>query len=136
MSAGKTSTAAEEDLGRQRLATLHRFLDAWNARDVEALMGCMAANCSFHGSSGHDAEGSRHVGREAVQRAYAALFEAFPQTSWTERQHVVSGETGLSAWRFSGLTAAGHVVEVDGCDIFTFDGPLIALKDSYRKARS
>jgi hypothetical protein len=27
-------------------------------------------------------------------------------------------------------------VDVQGCDIFRFDGDLIALKDSYRKARS
>ncbi|TIM18244.1 MAG: DUF4440 domain-containing protein, partial [Mesorhizobium sp.] len=34
-----------------------------------------------------------------------------------------------------GTTAAGQQIEVDGCDIFAFSGELIALKDSYRKAR-
>ena len=67
--------------------------------------------------------------------AYAALFDAFPKAVWTRGRHVVTGDTGLSSWRFVGTTAAGQQIEVDGCDIFAFSGELIALKDSYRKAR-
>lgn len=124
-----------EDLTARRLALLEKFLAAWNARDVDALMACMAEDCAFHGSAGPDAEGRRHIGREAVRAAYAALFEAFPQAAWTNGRHVVSGDAGLSAWRFLGVTAGGQKIEVDGCDIFAFAGDLIALKDSYRKAR-
>ena len=123
------------DLAARRLAVLDRFLAAWNARDVGALMDCMAEDCAFHGSAGPDAEGRKHMGRDAVRAAYAALFDAFPQAAWTRGRHVVTGDTGLSSWRFVGTTAAGQQIEVDGCDIFAFSGELIALKDSYRKAR-
>lgn len=124
------------DLAARRLALLERFAAGWNARDVDALMDCMADDCAFHGSAGPDAEGKRHIGRAAVRAAYAAMFEAFPKASWTRGRHAVSGDTGLSSWRFIGTSAGGQTVDVDGCDIFAFDGERIALKDSYRKARS
>jgi beta-alanine degradation protein BauB len=120
----------------RRLEVLDRFLTAWNARDVDTLMACMAQDCAFHASAGPDAAGRRHVGRDAVRASYVALYEAFPQAAWENGRHLVVGDTGLSSWRFVGTTAAGQTVEVDGCDIFTFSGDLIALKDSYRKARS
>ena len=39
-------------------------------------------------------------------------------------------------WRFVGTDKTRKTVDVQGCDIFRFDGNLIALKDSYRKART
>ena len=123
------------DLPARRLAVLDRFMSAWNARDVDGLMACMAQDCAFHGSAGPDAEGKRHVGREAVRAAYTGMFEAFPQAAWTNGRHVIMGETGLSSWRFVGTSVHGETVTVDGCDIFAFSGELISLKDSYRKAR-
>ncbi len=128
--------AVESDLAARRLATLDRFMAAWNAHDVDGLMDCMAERCAFHGSAGPGPEGARHEGREAVRAAYAALFDAFPDAAWTRGRHAVSGDTGLSSWRFVGTAQGGKAVEVDGCDIFGFDGDLIALKDSYRKNRS
>lgn len=131
-----TAGPDESGIAARRLAALERFLAAWNARDVPGLMDCMAEDCAFHASAGPDAEGRRFVGRAAVEASYAALFENFPEAAWTNGRHRVAGDTGLSSWRFAGTTAGGQTVEVDGCDIFAFAGELIALKDSYRKARS
>lgn len=124
----------DDPLQEQRLQTLMRFGDAWNAHDVDGLMACMAEDCAFHGSAGTGPEGAVHKGREAVRKAYAAIFAVFPEAAWTRPQHRVAGDTGLSTWRFIGRTADGASVEVDGCDVLRFDGALIALKDSYRKS--
>ena len=126
----------DDEVSHRRRDVLVRFMAAWNARDVEGLMACMAADCAFHASAGTLAEGTRHQGREAVRAAYAAMFDAFPQAAWTADSHHVMGDTGLSEWRFTGTDHTGRQVDVQGCDIFHFDGDLIALKDSYRKARS
>lgn len=120
---------------QRRRDTLVRFMAAWNARDVDGLMDCMAADCAFHASAGAEVEGRRFVGRAAVRDAYAALFETFPKAAWTQDSHHVAGDTGLSEWRFVGTDRTGKVVDVQGCDIFRFDGDLIALKDSYGKNR-
>ena len=120
----------------RRREVLIRFAAAWNARDVDALMECMAQDCAFQTSAGPDAEGKRHEGRAAVRAAYAAVFDAFPHAAWTADRHHVMGDMGLSDWRFIGTDSAGKTVDVLGCDLFRFDGDLIALKDSYRKART
>jgi len=120
----------------QRRDVLVRFMAAWNARDVDALMDCMAADCAFHASAGTLAQGTQYQGRAAVRAAYAAMFDQFPQAAWTDDRHSVLGEIGVSEWRFVGTDRTGRQVDVQGCDLFRFDGDLIALKDSYRKART
>lgn len=123
-------------VGHRRRDVLVRFMAAWNARDVDGLMACMAADCAFHASGGGSAHGTVHSGRDAVRAAYAAMFDLFLDAAWTEDHHVVLGDLGLSEWRFVGTDRDGRRVDVQGCDLFRFHGDLIALKDSYRKARS
>jgi hypothetical protein len=114
---------------------MERLMAAFNARDLEALMACMSGDCAFHAAAGPLAEGTVHRGPDAVRAAYAAIFEAFPEAAWTEGTHAVAGEVGLSTWRFIGTTRDGAAIDVRGCDVFAFEGDLIAVKDSYRKAR-
>lgn len=125
-------------LAAGRHAVMERFAAAWNARDLDALMACMAEACAFHAAAGQGASGAVHQGREAVRAAYGAIFETFPEARWTDPRHSISGDVGLPRWRFVGIDRAGAPVEVDGCDVLTFEegGTLIALKDTYRKARS
>jgi quercetin dioxygenase-like cupin family protein len=120
---------------RRRRQTMERLMAAFNARDLDGLMACMASDCAFHAAVGPGAAGTVHRGAEAVRAAYAALFDAFPRAAWTEGTHIVAGDTGLSTWRFIGTMRDGATVDVRGCDVFAFDGDLIAVKDSYRKAR-
>jgi len=43
----------------------------------------------------------------------------------------------VSEWTFVGTRASdGLRVEVDGCDLFTFRGDRIRVKDSWRKSRT
>jgi ketosteroid isomerase-like protein/quercetin dioxygenase-like cupin family protein len=126
----------DDATAHRRRETMVAMMAAFNARDVDGVMACMAEDCAFHASAGTEAEGQRHMGHDAVRRATEAIIAAFPQAAWTEGQHVVSGDTGLSSWRFIGQRADGSAVDVRGCDVFAFDGDLIAVKDSYRKARS
>jgi quercetin dioxygenase-like cupin family protein len=125
----------DDELARRRRDCLERFADAWNAHDVDALMACMAEDCEFRAFAGSDADGRAHVGREAVRAAYAAVFETFPDAAWTDPRHVVAGDRGFSEWRFIGVDRQGDRSEVDGCDLFVFEGELIRLKNSYRKQR-
>ena len=125
----------DDATAHRRRDTMVAMMAAFNARDVDGVMACMAQECAFHASAGAESEGQRHIGRDAVRLATEAIFVAFPQAAWTEGQHVVAGDAGLSSWRFVGQRADGSAVDVRGCDVFAFSGDLIALKDSYRKAR-
>ena len=115
--------------------TLQAFADAWNRHDVEALMSFMTDDCVFEASAGPDVDGLRYVGREAVKAGYADVFANFPDAHWGNARHFVRGHRGVSEWTFTGTRTDGSRVEVNGCDLFTFRGGKIAVKNSYRKNR-
>jgi len=116
---------------------LESFADAWSRHDIEALMACMSDDCVFHASAGPEASGTRHVGRDAVRAGFIKAWADFPDAQWTRARHFVAGRRGVSEWTFVGTRASdGQRVEVDGCDVFTFHGDKIRVKDSWRKQRT
>ncbi len=118
------------------LALLDAFAAAWNRHDVDGLMACMAPDCVFEAAAGTESAGARHVGAAAVRRAYAAVFETYPDARWNDPRHFVAGPRAVSEWTFTGTTRDGVKVEVNGCDLFTLAAGKIAVKNSYRKQRS
>ena len=114
---------------------LQSFADAWNRHDVDALMAHMTDDPVFATSAGPDVCGQRYTGRDAVRVGFSAVFKLFPDAHWGGARHFVCGERGVSEWTFTGTRADGVRVEVHGCDIFTFQGGKIAVKDSFRKQR-
>jgi taurine dehydrogenase small subunit len=115
--------------------TLQAFADAWNRHDADALMSFMTEDCAFEASAGPDVFGARYAGRESVRAGFAQVWATFPDAHWGNARHFVHAERGVSEWTFTGTRADGSRVEVHGCDVFTFRGGKIALKDSYRKNR-
>lgn len=115
--------------------TLKAFSDAWNRHDIDALMSFMTDDCVFMTAGGPDACGSRHVGREAVRKAFPAAWIASPDAQWRNGQHFVQGDFGVSQWTFTGTAADGSRIESDGVDIFTFRDGKIAVKNVFRKNR-
>jgi steroid delta-isomerase-like uncharacterized protein len=116
---------------------LQAFFDqGWNRHDVDLLMTFMAEDCVFESTAGPEVCGTRHAGRERVRQAFARVFEVFPDARFAEARHFVAGDRGVSEWRFTGTTAEGNAVEVDGCDLFTFAGDKIVRKSSYFKTRT
>lgn len=116
-------------------ADLQAFADAFNRHDAEAILGFMTDDCIFEASAGPDACGQRHIGRQAVQAAFADVWNEYPDARWQSPRHFVCGDRGVSEWTFTGTRADGSRVEVNGCDVFTFRNGKIALKNSYRKNR-
>jgi steroid delta-isomerase-like uncharacterized protein len=115
---------------------LEAFFDGWNRHDVDALMTFMAEDCIFESAAGPDVCGTRHAGREHVRAAFARVFAIYPDAAFANTRHVVAGDRGVSEWLFTGTTAEGKKVEVNGCDLFTFRDDTIALKSAYFKNRT
>lgn len=116
-------------------ATLAAFSDAWNRHDVDALMSFMHDDCVFLTAAGPDACGTRHQGRDAVRKAFAAAWATVPDAQWENGRHQVNGDTGQSTWTFTGTAADGSRIEVDGIDLFTFRDGKILVKNVFRKQR-
>jgi ketosteroid isomerase-like protein len=117
------------------LELMDRFAAAWNRHDLDALMSMMTDDCVFQASAGPDVDGQRSEGQPAVRAAYAAVFETFPDAQWARARHLVAGDRGVSEWTFTGTRRDGKRVEVNGCDLLTFRGFKIAIKNSFRKNR-
>ena len=117
----------------QSIELLQRHAAAWNAHDVDALLGLMTDDCIYDASAGKSAEGQRHVGTAALRAAFQAIFAAFPDARWEEASHFVSGDQGFSTWVFRGTKADGARVEVNGLDVLKLRGGRICHKDTYRK---
>jgi ketosteroid isomerase-like protein len=116
-------------------ATLAAFSEAWNKHDVNTLMSFMADDCVFETAAGPEAFGTRHVGSEAVRRAFASAWQVVPDVQWLNGHHFVHGDFGISQWTFVGTTPEGSLIETDGVDIFAFRDGKILSKKAFRKAR-
>ena len=114
---------------------LEAFADAWNRHDIDALMSFMTDDCVFESSAGPEVSGTPWIGRNAVETGFRQVWETFPDARWSSPRHFVSGDRGVSEWTFTGTGHDGRRVEVHGCDLFTFRGGKIAVKNAYRKNR-
>lgn len=114
---------------------LQAFADAWNRHDMDALVEFMTDDCVYESSSGLDVCGTRYEGQKAVREGFASVWESFPDAQWLGARHFIVGNRGVSEWTFTGTNKGGQRVEVSGCDVFTFRGGKIRVKNSYRKNR-
>jgi ketosteroid isomerase-like protein len=115
------------------LKLLDRFMDAWNAHDIDTLLDCMTEDGVFHASAGPSPLGATYAGKEELRKGYTAVWETFPDAQWTNGRHLVFGDEACSQWIFKGTRRDGTRVEVFGCDFFKLRDGRIAVKNSLRK---
>ena len=116
-----------------RVGALRKLVDAFNRQDIEAALALFTEDAVFDSSRGPDRWGRRYVGKDQVREGIASRFAAIPVSTYQDDTHLVFGERGFSEWTRSGTTAAGEEIDVRGCDIWTFEGDLIARKNSFWK---
>jgi ketosteroid isomerase-like protein len=119
--------------GKATVETLQRLLAAFNAHDLDAVMGFFGDDAVLEMPRGPQPWGRRLHGREQVRSGLASRFAGLPDVHYGDDRHWVSGDRGCSEWLLTGTTAQGDRVEVRGCDLFEFAGDKIVRKDSYWK---
>ena len=114
-------------------ATLKSLLAAFNAHDLDAIMGYFAEDCVLLMPRGPEPEGRRLVGKSAVREGLAGRFAGLPDVHYGDDQHWVAGNLGVSTWLLTGTTKAGEQVRVRGVDLLEFRHGKVTKKDSYWK---
>lgn len=114
---------------------LQSFADAWNQHDIESLMSFMTEDCVFDTAGGPAPWGTRFQGSREVRQRFEQVWKDIPDARWDLCQHFVCGDRGLSEWTFHGTQGDGSPIEIQGCDVFTFQGGKIAIKSTYLKNR-
>jgi len=103
-----------------------RFQQAFDARDVDAVMAAMTPDCVFEDTSPPD--GQRHVGPDAVRAAWTALFAGSLGATFSTEEVLDAGSQVIVRWRYA--WDGGHV---RGVDLFTVRDGLVAEKLAYVK---
>jgi glycosyltransferase involved in cell wall biosynthesis len=125
--------SAPDETDTDILAARRGLADAFNAHDIERVMGYFAVDCSLDMPRGPDPHGKRYQGTEQVKKGLMGRFESMPDVLYSDLKHFVSGNCGMSKWLLTGTKANGQSVMVRGCDFYTFERGLVVRKDSYWK---
>ncbi len=115
------------------IATLKEFLAAFNAHDLDAIMGFFSDDCEFCMPRGKDPWGTRYVGKSAVREGLATRFAGIPNVHYGEDSHWAADNLGVSTWLLTGTNKAGEQIRVCGVDLLEFRDGKIIKKDSYWK---
>ena len=115
---------------------LEDYADAWNAHDIDRIMSYHTDDCVFETGGGKERYGTRFAGRDTVRARFIEVWTELPDVRFENGTHFVSGNRGCSEWTFLATRPDGTPMEVDGCDLFTFEGGKIKVKNSLLKNRT
>lgn len=114
---------------------LEDYSNAWNEHDIDKIMGFMTEDCVFETGGGAEKFGTRYEGYETVRERFIEVWTDFPDVKFKNAIHFSQGNYGCSEWTFVGTSKNGAKIELDGCDLFTFENGKIKSKRSYVKNR-
>ncbi len=116
-------------------AKLMELCDAFNAHDLDRIMLLFADDCVLEMPRGNKPYGTRYEGKLNVRAGLAARFEGLPDVHYGDAQHFIDAEagTGISKWQLTGTSREGNMLQVHGCDFYTFRDGMVIRKDSYWK---
>jgi steroid delta-isomerase-like uncharacterized protein len=116
----------ERDSAEALEAAIERYNDAWNAHDVDTIVGFHAAGMVFEN---HTA-GERVEGDE-VGPHIARIFENWPDLTFRGRRLYARDGLVVSEWTATATASDGRRLEWDGIDVFPFEDGRIVRKDVY-----
>lgn len=115
------------------LSVVSIFMDAWDARDFQALENIVADNCIFRSSVGIE-PGETVSGKTAVlARMKEMIAEETENDSESGRFWSVDGQV-FAEWSYEAILVDGRQVTVRGMDRIHVDDGKIKEIDAYRKS--
>jgi ketosteroid isomerase-like protein len=113
------------------LDAVHRFNEAFNRRDVPAIMNAMTEDCVFD-STRPPPDGERIVGQAAVRAFWEAFFERSLQARFETEEIFAAGDRCVVLWTYRWVRD-GKPGRIRGVDVFKVRGGKVAEKLSYVK---
>ncbi|MGE4252016.1 MAG: nuclear transport factor 2 family protein, partial [Parvibaculaceae bacterium] len=86
--------------------------EAFNAHDIDRIMGFFAEDCRLDMPRGPDPHGKRFAGKAAVREALLGRLRGIPDVHYGELEHHASGDCGMSKWLLTGTRTDGTKVRV------------------------
>jgi len=120
----------------EAIAVIEEVTHAFDVHDLDRIMAHFADDAVFESPRGPHPYGQRFAGLNAIRTAFLSRFTGIPDVRYGQARHFVDGDRGASEWTLSGTTTEGERLEVRGCDLWTFRGGKIVVKDSFWKIRT
>lgn len=108
------------------------FHAAFNARDVDLIMGLMTEDCVFENTY-PPPDGERLAGSTAVRAFWTAMFANAQHTHFGVEEVFAAGERGVLRWRYEWIAQTGETGHIRGVDVFRVRQDRVAEKLSYVK---
>lgn len=108
------------------LKVVEVFGAAWADHDLDAALSMVTDDCVFD-ATGPAPDGARHVGRDAIRRAWQVIFDD-PASRFDAEDTFAAGDRVVQRWRYG--WNGGHV---RGVDLFRVRDGKVAEKFSYVK---
>jgi ketosteroid isomerase-like protein len=121
----------DDRLTAATLATVHRFNEAFNRHDVEAVMTLMTEDCVFD-STRPAPDGERIEGRDRVRVYWEEFFRRSPQARFETEEIFAVGDRCIVRWTYHWVRE-GKTGHVRGVDLFRVVAGRVAEKLSYVK---
>jgi steroid delta-isomerase-like uncharacterized protein len=115
----------------QTLATIHRFNEAFNRHDVDAVMALMTDDCVFDNTR-PPPDDERIVGQAAVRAFWVEFFRRSPDARFDTEEIFAAGDRCVVRWTYHWVKD-GKPGHVRGVDIFRVRDGKVAEKLSYVK---
>ena len=129
-------SAASDTSTTMTIERLNEFGAAWNAHDIDRIIGFFTPDGAYLASVGPDDDGTAFLGIDEVRRGVTAFLTMYPDAHYSDVKTLLVGDRGVVQWTFSGTPASGPPINYRGVDIFEFVGDRIRLKDAFRKERA
>ena len=111
---------------------VRRFVAAWEAWDLDAIMAVMAHDAVFE-STGPAPDGLRIEGAAAIRAEWEAMFRGTRDASFVFEESFASGDRATARWAFSWTNDDGTGGHVRGTDVLRIAGDKVVEKLSYVK---
>lgn len=123
--------SVDDNLTAVTLATVHRFNEAFNRHDVDAVMALMTEDCVFD-STRPAPDGERVEGHDRVRAYWEEFFRRSPQARFETEEIFAAGDRCIVRWTYHWLRD-GKTGHVRGVDLFRVAAGRVAEKLSYVK---
>src|SRR5579859_1068293 len=114
------------------IAVIQRFNEAFNRKDVDAVMAAMTDDCIFENTSPAP-DGERFVGQQAVRAFWEQFFGSTPSAVFEAEEQFAAGDRCVVRWIYRWRNADGQPGHVRGVDVYRVRDGKVAEKLAYVK---
>ncbi len=107
--------------------------DAFKRRDVDAIVSFFADDGEFRNAKGPAIWGRSYKGKAEIRTFFENLFANSPDVTGHHTAEYVVGNRAVTEWHRTATLTNGEKQEWLGCDLYTFRGDMIVMKDTYIK---